>query len=187
MKISYVTGNPGKFENAQKFFTDYNIEVEQLTSKIEEIQSGDSLEIAIDKAKKAFDLENKPLFVNDATWIIPALKGFPGPFMKYINQWFEPVDFIHLMQDKEDRRIILRDSIVYISEEGHKIFIHDHEGWMLDEVASYEYTHPTDVVISLSKNKKSIAEEKANGNFFIEDEDRVWKDFAQWLTAENID
>jgi len=187
MRISYVTGNPGKFENAQKFFAEYDIEVEQITTKIEEIQSGDSLEIAIDKAKKAFEIEKRPLFVNDATWIIPALKGFPGPFMKYVNQWFEPVDFIHLMQGKDDRRIILRDSIVFINEHGHKIFTHDHEGCILDEVATFEYKHPTDVVISLSKNKKSIAEEKASGSFFIEDEDKVWKDFAQWLKTENID
>ena len=182
MKIVYVTGNPGKLENAQKFFAEYDVEVVQITTKIEEIQSGDSLEIAIDKAKKAFEIEKRPLFVNDATWIIPALKGFPGPFMKYVNQWFEPVDFIHLMQDKDDRRIILRDSIVFINEQGHKIFIDDHEGFVLDEVVSFEYKHPTDVVISLSKNRKSIAEEKANGSFFIEDEDKVWKEFADWLS-----
>ena len=187
MKISYLTGNLGKLENAQKFFKEYDIQVEQLTSKIEEIQSGDSLEIAIAKAKNAFAKEQKPLFINDATWIIPALRGFPGPFMKYINQWFEPIDFVHLMQGKDDRRIILRDSIVYIDKEGHTIFTHDHEGVILEEVAQYEYKHPTDVIISLSKSKKSIAEEKGNGNFFIEDEDIVWKKFANWLQTKNID
>jgi non-canonical purine NTP pyrophosphatase (RdgB/HAM1 family) len=187
MKISYVTGNQTKFENAQKFFTEYGIEVEQLALKIDEIQSGDSLEIAIDKAKKAFEVEKKPLFVNDATWIIPALKGFPGPFMKYINQWFEPVDFIHLMQGKDDRRIILRDSIVFINENGHEVFTHNHVGVILEQVALFEYKNPTDVVISLSNSKKSIAEEKAGGSFFIENEDKVWKDFVLWLQKENID
>jgi len=187
MKISYVTTNLGKLENAKNFLKEYNIEVEQLTSKIDEIQSGDSLEIAIDKAEKAFESEKKPLFVNDATWIIPALKGFPGPFMKYINQWFEPIDFIHLMEGKSDRRIILCDSIVYIDDSGRKVFTHDHEGSVLPEVASFEYTHPTDVVISLSKSGKSIAEEKKGGSFFIEDEDKVWTDFAKWLQTKNID
>ncbi|MEX0917051.1 MAG: non-canonical purine NTP pyrophosphatase [Candidatus Paceibacterota bacterium] len=187
MKILYVTGNSGKFGNAQKFFQEYNIDVEQRAVKIEEIQSGDSLEIAIDKAKKAFAIEQKPLFINDATWIIPALKGFPGPFMKYINQWFEPIDFIHLMEGKGDRRIILRDIIIYIDDTCHKVFTHDHEGSVLNEVASYGYKHSTDVVISLSKSGKSIAEEKENKNFFVEDEDKVWRDFVQWLQTNNID
>lgn len=181
MKVSYVTSNPGKFENAKKFFAPYNIEVEQLALKVEEIQSSDSIEIATAKAQSAYNIKKLPLFVNDASWIIPSLKGFPGPFMKYMNQWFEPRDFINLMKDKTDRRIILRDSIVYIDETGYKIFTHDHEGIFLEDVSPFEYQNPSEVVISLSKNHKSIAEEKKNGSSFIEDEDLVWKQFASWL------
>lgn len=183
MKISYVTGNPAKLENAQTFFKDYNVEVDQLPLHIEEIQSGDSLEIARAKAQSAFAIHRQPLFVNDATWIIPVLNGFPGPFMKYINQWFQPLDFVHLMQGKSDRRIILRDSIVFIDESGQKVFTNDHEGEILETVAPFDYRHPTDVVISLSKDRKSIAEARANGQFFIENEDLVWKEFANWLLA----
>lgn len=184
MKISYVTGNPSKFENAQKFFSTYNIDVEQLAIKIDEIQSGDSIEIAAAKAKTAFEIHKQPLFVNDASWIIPSLKGFPGPFMKFINQWFEPGDFVNLMKGKSDRRIILRDCIVYIDETGHRLFTHEHQGIILDEVAMFDYKHPSDVVISLSANHKSIAEEKEKGSFFIEDEDLVWKQFASWLQTK---
>lgn len=184
MKISYVTGNVDKFENAQKFFNQVNIDVEQLPIKVEEIQSGDSLEIAVAKAKAAFAQVKKPLFVNDASWIIPALGGFPGPFMKFVNQWFKPQDFINLMIDKEDRRIILKDSIVYIDDSGHTVFTHEHVGKILNEVAPFEYKNPTDVVVSLSKNHSSIAEEKANGSFFIEDEDAVWNEFATWLQSK---
>ncbi|MBY0309856.1 hypothetical protein K2Q16_01785 [Patescibacteria group bacterium] len=181
MKISYVTGNVGKFENAQKFFTQFNIEVEQLPIKVEEIQSGNSLEIAVAKAEAAYAQVKKPLFVNDASWIIPALGGFPGPFMKFVNQWFKPQDFINLMIDKLDRRIILKDSIVYIDESGHNVFTHEHVGIILNEVAAFEYKNPTDVVVSLSANHSSVAEEKSKGSFFIENEDAVWKEFVTWL------
>ncbi|NCS31866.1 hypothetical protein CO026_00625 [Candidatus Kaiserbacteria bacterium CG_4_9_14_0_2_um_filter_41_32] len=184
MKISYVTGNIGKFENAQKFFNQFNIDVQQLSIKVEEIQSGDSLEIAIAKAEAAYAQVKRPLFVNDASWIIPALGGFPGPFMKFVNQWFKPQDFINLMTDKEDRRIILKDSIVYINESGHTVFTHEHVGEILNEVATFDYKHPTDVVVSLSKDHSSIAEEKSKGGFFIEDEDAVWKEFVTWLQSK---
>lgn len=184
MTISYVTGNVDKFENAKKFFSQYDISVDQLPLKVEEIQSSDSLEIAIAKAEASFAQVKTPLFVNDACWTIPALGGFPGPFMKYVNQWFRPEDFINLMRDKVDRRIILKDSIVYIDETGHTVFTREHTGEILKTPATLEYKHPTDVIISLSKSGLSIAEEKANGSFFIEDEDAVWKELVAWLQSK---
>lgn len=181
MTLNYVTGNERKFSNAQSFFASYDIKVKQLKLDIDEIQSEDALKITTAKARAAYERVRCPLFVNDATWLVPALNGFPGPFMKYINHWFAPEDFIHLMHGKTDRRIILRDTIVYIDEAGDRVFTHDHEGVILEQADQLEYSNPTDVVVSLSKNGTSIAEAKAKGNFFIEDEDRIWREFAEWV------
>ena len=82
MNISYVTGNKNKYENAKKFFEQYNIDVTQQSLSVPETQGSDSIEIATKKAEEAWKQLGKPLFINDATWIIPALKGFPGPYMK---------------------------------------------------------------------------------------------------------
>lgn len=184
MKITYVTGNKNKYENARKFFEQYNIDVDQQPLSIPEVQGSDSIEIATKKAEEAWRQINQPLFINDASWIIPALKGFPGPYMKYINQWFDPIDFIHLMEGKEDRTIILKDVIVYIDATGPTVFTNEHKGKMLKNVASGVYRHPSDAVISLSKTGNSILEETTSGTFFIEDEDKVWKDFAFWLQSK---
>jgi len=181
MSITYVTGNKNKFENAKSYFTSQNIEIEQHMLSLSEIQGNDSVEIAIDKACRAWEKLSQPLFVNDASWIIPALKGFPGPYMKYVNEWFEPADFIHLMEDKEDRRIILKDIIVYVDNDGHRVFTNEHYGTVLEHIADVSYRHPSDVVISLSKNGSSIGEEVKKGTFFIEGEDKVWVEFVNWL------
>lgn len=183
MKITYVTGNKNKYENTKKFFKQYDIDVDQQPLSIPEVQGSDSIEIATKKAEEAWRQLKQPLFINDASWIIPALKGFPGPYMKYINQWFDPIDFIHLMEGKEDRTIILKDVIVYIDEIGLTVFTNEHKGTILKSVTSGTYRHPSDTVISLSKTGNSILEETANGTFFIEDEDRVWKDFAFWIQS----
>ena len=181
MNISYVTGDKNKYENAKKFFEQYNIDVIQHSLSVPEIQGSDSIEIATKKAEEAWKHLGKPLFINDATWIIPALKGFPGPYMKYINQWFEPIDFINLMEGKTDRTIILKDVIVYFDDTGPMVFTNEHRGIVLESVAQGTYRHPSDAIISLSKEGTSILEETAKGTFFIEDEDKVWKDFATWL------
>lgn len=184
MEVAYVTGNKNKYENARKFLAEYSIDVVQEPLTLTEIQSDNCVEIATQKAKEAWAKLGRPLFVNDASWEIPVLGGFPGPYMKYINQWFKPIDFINLMQGKTDRTIILKDVIVYIDRDEPIVFTNEHRGTILEVVTLGEYRHPSDSVISLSKTGASILEEVNNGTFFIEDENRIWKDFASWVCSE---
>lgn len=183
-KLHYITGNKNKFANAKSFFDNYSIELIQSSLSIYEIQSSDSLEVAQSKINQAWGQLQEPLFINDACWIIPALNGFPGPYMKYINNWFSPHDFINLMQGKADRTIILRDTIIYKDSKCSQIFTNNHRGEILTEIYNGESKAPSDVVISLSSNKKSIAEETANKAFFLKGEDKIWIDFANWLKAQ---
>jgi len=180
-KLHYVTGNENKFANAKSFFDYYSIELIQSPLSIYEIQSNDSLEIAQSKINQAWEQLQEPLFINDACWIIPALNGFPGPYMKYINNWFNPQDFIDLMQGKTDRTIILRDTLIYKDSNSLQVFTNDHKGEILTEIYDGKFKAPSDAVVSLSSNKKSIAEETTNKNFFSKGEDKIWIDFVNWL------
>jgi len=176
--INYITGNKFKFEIVKDFLEKHKVKIRQKELPIYEIQSNDPLEITISKAKQAWEIIKEPLFVNDASWLIPALGGFPGAYMKYMNEWLGPDDFLNLMKNKEDRSVILRDTIVYIDETGQNIFTGDHCGEVLEKPYEGNYKYPSDAVISLSKNKKSIAEENEIDNFFT---DGVWFEFADWL------
>ena len=176
--IYYITENKHKFETVRSFFEEQGTEISQKVLPIYEIQSNNGVEIAISKAKQAWDIIKEPLFVNDAFWIIPSLKGFPGPYMKYINDWFEPDDFLKLMNGKADRTIILRDTIVYIDENGQNVFTNDYHGEILENKYEGNYKYPLDAVVSLLRNKKSIAEENGVQKFSTEGS---WADFAAWL------
>lgn len=182
--LHYVTGNQSKFDNAQTFFIPHGITLMQTELDTYEIQGSDAMVIAQSKAQQAWEQIHEPLFINDACWIIPALNGFPGPYMKYINGWFTPSDFINLMQDKSDRTIILRDAIVYVDENGPQVFTNDHKGTILESVFPGKYRNPSDVVVSLSSSGKSLAEELANHSFFLEGEDIVWNNFIAWLQTK---
>lgn len=176
--IHYITENNHKFETVRAFLEKHGIEISQKVLPIYEIQSKDGVEIAKSKAKQAWKTIKEPLFVNDAFWIIPSLKGFPGPYMKYMNDWLEPDDFLKLMNGKTDRTIILRDTIVYIDENGPNVFTNDYYGEILENKYEGDYKYPLDAVASLSKNKKSIAEENGIQKFSTEGS---WADFAKWL------
>lgn len=185
MKINYVTGNQGKFKTAEFMLKDFGVEVEQKPLDITEIQAETIEEVALDKAKKAFDQLKEPLFISDSGWIIPALKGFPGPYMKYINDWFEPEDFLNLMRGKKNRNITLRQVIVYIDNSQTKIFTFDSLGRILDKDTGNS-GRPSDRIVTLSASGRSIAEEKeqTTGGFSLEGEEKLWQDFGNWLKGK---
>ncbi len=183
MKVHYITGNKGKFDDAKILFEKEKFTVIQKELKIDETQDIDSLMVAKNKAKQAWEILGKPLFINDASWSIKALKGFPGPYMKYINQWFTPEDFINLMKNKKDRAVILKDTIVYVDSDTVKTFTKEYSGILLKTPYRGSFKNPSDAVISLSPSKKSIAEEVKSNNIFLQRSDLALKDFIEWLRS----
>ena len=105
--ITFITGNPYKLEEAKSVLKGYGIIVEPLQTNIDEIQHHDPLKITEAKVKSAYEKAGRPVVVNDSSWEIPALGGFPGGYMKDVANWFTAEDFLALMKDKNDRRIYI--------------------------------------------------------------------------------
>ena len=133
MKILCVTSNNTKFNLGQKQLEKYDITLVQTAIEIDEIQGEDVEVIIRDKAKKAYTALNKPVIVTDDSWTIPGLGGFPGPYMKSINHWFTPDDFIRLTKDLADRRIYLNQLVAYQDEIETVIFKSDVPGELSKE------------------------------------------------------
>lgn len=121
--ITFVTGNDRKLASAQIICKSAGIELSSKNVDIDEIQSDDPEAIIRDKATKAFEVcGGKPIVVVDDSWDIPALNGFPGPYMKYMNQWLKPEDFLRLMDGIHDRRIFMHQYLAYQDEDEQVIF-----------------------------------------------------------------
>lgn len=103
-----MTGNKYKFEIAQKVLENSNVELIQQKIETPEIQSSDVEEIASYSAKFAAEKLGKPVALTDAGWYINALNGFPGLFIKYINQWLTSDEILKLMEGKSDRSVLLK-------------------------------------------------------------------------------
>ena len=105
--IYFVTSNRRKFASLKKLLQPLDIDLRRLDYDFDEGRSLDIRSIAEDKlaqAKKAFP--GKHLIVDDRGFFIPALKGFPGPFVKLLLNSFSYPGIIKLMQDETDRRAI---------------------------------------------------------------------------------
>ena len=178
-KISYVSGNKDKFSNASSFMQPLGIELQQEILRLDEIQAESSDSIAQKKVSQAFDLLQKPLFVNDASWHIPALGGFPGPYMKYMVKWLTEEDILNLMRDKADRTIVLSDTIAYKDQDVEKVFVREVKGTLLT-VPEGEPNGPFITrLISFSDDGRSLASVRSSG--FTERETPLWQEFADWI------
>ena len=183
-KIAFITGNPHKLEEAKSVLKDYDITIESLQFDIDEIQHYNPLEITKAKARAAYEKAGYPIVVNDSSWEIPALGGFPGGYMKDVVGWFTAEDFLALMKDKNDRRIILHDVVAYFDGEQLKLFIYDQTGVFINQPRG-EGTSMNQVVSMEDSGGLTIAEEFAlrhDGAEINPSHFQHWQKFGEWFT-----
>jgi XTP/dITP diphosphohydrolase len=129
----FATGNAEKVRDAQHACKDYDVDIVQLKVDIDEIQHHNPLKITEHKAKATYAQVQKPIVVNDSFWSIPALGGFPGGYMKDVNQWFETEDFVNLMKNKDDKTITLTDVNGYYDGKNYRAFKTIRHGRFIDK------------------------------------------------------
>ncbi len=83
--------------------------------------------------------------------------------MKYVNDCFEPEDWLRLMHGIADRRIIMREVLVFINESQQKTLYNDVEGKLLLSPSGVDGVS-SDKVVSFSGDDISIASARDNGN-----------------------
>ncbi|VDL60305.1 unnamed protein product [Hymenolepis diminuta] len=82
--ITYVTGNPNKLrETVQLLGNKYMKFIQQHDVDLPEYQSSSPEEVALLKCKHAASLVGGPVLVEDTCLAFDALKGLPGPYIKW--------------------------------------------------------------------------------------------------------
>lgn len=184
-EIIYATSNIAKFQHADHVCGQFNIQLLQDGLDVPEIQGEDGAEIALDKATKAYAKLNKPVVISDDNWIIPGLNGFPGAYMKSMNHWLGPKDWLRLTKPLADRRIILRQITVYQDRHGQQLFSYDMEGLLLPEARGVsDYAHSS--ITSFDGGKTSNAEHHERGKSAARHRHSVWHDFAEWYNTNHV-
>jgi len=181
--ITYVSGNQAKFLTAQKYFEPLGIDLVQKKLNIVEIQSDKVEDISLDKAKKAFEALKVPLIVNDTSWMIESLGGFPGPYTRYINGWFTLQDWQILFKRYANKPIILGQAVVYIDDNGSKILTHDAIGKILAVPRGSDKWTGFDQVVSMTPSGESLAEVHEKQGYSIDGELPLWEKPSIYLTA----
>ncbi len=130
--ITIVTSNKGKIHSLTHALEGLDVQVESVNLDLLEPQYNTIEEVAKYKAAEAFRLLKKPLIVHDGGLVVPALKGFPGVYTKYISSTLTPQDFVNLMKDKQDKTCYLTQSMIYVDEKGE---LHQFQDKLMGKIA----------------------------------------------------
>jgi XTP/dITP diphosphohydrolase len=114
--LRYVTTNPGKVREAERYLPDGS--VERLDFDYTEIQADELGPIAARGAREAHRRADAPVLVDDAGLFVEGLDGFPGPYSSYVEETLG-VDRVHdIAADLDDRRAAFRCVLGYCDGEG---------------------------------------------------------------------
>lgn len=183
-----ATGNSMKFGIGKTICAEYGIELIQSPVDIDEIQGEDPEKIITRKAQDAYEALDKPVVVSDDSWAIPGLNGFPGAYMKSVNHWFTPEDFVNLTKGLKDRRVFLQQYLAYCDGTNTTVFNHDIPGTLLTE-ARGKSGDPAFKIVALDKdNGLTIAEVYDQGKEHepsrLFDRNDAWHGFGEWYREQ---
>ncbi len=180
-EFTFVTSNEHKLHEAQSTCEPYGITIVQGIADVLEIQGTNPQAIAMSKAEQAFSALGKTVLVNDSSWAIDALKGFPGAYMHDINQWFSPDDFLALMCDRKNRRVALIDTIVQLGHAGCHIFTQQTEGYITDEVRGISGPSSDRIIVLGDRHDRTIAERRESGEVASRGVVELWTKFCKFV------
>jgi len=115
-KVAYfVTSNVHKFQEARRVLSEYKIATAKLRVGAVEIQDDNLKNIAEASVLDAVKTCGLPIFVEDAGLFIEALKGFPGPYSKYVYNTIGTKGILKLMKNIEKRSAHFQSVIAFSS------------------------------------------------------------------------
>ncbi|XP_068621462.1 inosine triphosphate pyrophosphatase [Battus philenor] len=101
--LTFVTGNVKKLEEVRAILgKNFPFEVTSYKLDLPELQ-GEIDEVSIKKCQEAARRLNKPVVVEDTCLCFNALKGLPGPYIKWFLEKLEPEGLPKLLDGWEDK------------------------------------------------------------------------------------
>jgi XTP/dITP diphosphohydrolase len=183
IKPIFVTGNKRKIWQAQESLKSFGTTLETQDISMDEIQSTNPEKIVAAKAKAAFASLGQPVVVNDHSWSIAALHGFPGGYMKDMNAWLTTQDFLNLMKDKQDQSAILTETVAYYDGTILQLFSEQYSGSFISKPRG-QGLFPSERIFIFNGSSKTIAEHIDKNEHARVMDHSAWVLFANWYSGQ---
>lgn len=111
--IYFVSGNPIKYKYFSQEVQIDGVVFEPLKIDVPEIQAHDNKTIAEFAAEWVANKENMAVIKEDVGLYIKGLHNFPGPFLRYAEEWFSAKDMLTMLEDGKDREAYWEFAVSY--------------------------------------------------------------------------
>ena len=180
-KVTMITGNMGKWKIASDIFKKYNVELEHIKIDTPEIQSHDVEEVSKYSAEYASNKLNIPVIKSDVGYYIEELGGFPGPFLRYINDMLDSEDILKMMEGKENRKILLKECLTFSCPNRESVqFINVEEATLAKKAEGEGTTFDRIVIFKNEDHPKSMNTLEENYKHF-EENLKIYDDVAKYI------
>ncbi|MNQ10790.1 dITP/XTP pyrophosphatase [compost metagenome] len=182
-QVVFATGNKRKIHECRKVLDRYNIDVDTISVDVDEIQHHDPAEITKAKARAAYGVANRPVVVQDTSWSIPSLGGFPGGYMKDTADWWQGQDWINIMAPYANRKIICLEHVAYFDGENLHHFQASYECTFVDSPRG-DATKNNSLELVVGKTASETFAEAHDRGMPGSDDSEHWRIFAEWFSAQ---
>ena len=114
-EIYFVSNNLHKYSEIKSMLNDkiIGLDLKFCKQDIIEIQDEKIENIAMEKAKSAYNIVKKPIIIEDDGLFINSLNGFPGQYSKFILKSIGNRGIIRLLKGSSDRSAYFKSIFVY--------------------------------------------------------------------------
>lgn len=115
-KLTYVTGNYGKYISVKETFEKEGIIIDYYTCDLDEPDVNDISIISREKAKESYEKLESPVFVADSGFYIedyPNNPGYPGAFVKRSGVSTNIDNLLEIMKDVSNRNCYFLDCLTF--------------------------------------------------------------------------
>ncbi len=100
-EILIITKNINKWKIASDIFSKYHLILKQKEIETPEIQDYDVVNVSKFSAEYIADKLQSSVIKSDVGYYIEELGGFPGPYVRDINQMLSSEDILKMMEGKK--------------------------------------------------------------------------------------
>lgn len=191
--IVFATTNKGKVASLRRALDNAGLDdvaIEARALEIIEPQASSCEEVAVSKVRQAQKIVDGPVLVDDSSFHISALGGFPGVYAKYMNDTLGAEGVVEFMKDKKDRSAHFEGVLVYRDGTGEHIFCDEPlEGTITTTVHEITHAAPWSALFKIFMPK---GHDKVLGNMSAAEYDQMNMEtknkytlFVDWLKNES--
>ena len=194
MNIVFVTGNYGKYISVKEKFEKYGLSLEHENIDLEEPDINDIEYISHEKARQAYEILKRPVFVVDCGFYIsnyPNNPGYPGAYVKRSGVANDVESLLKDMNGIDNRNCYFLDCLTYYDGKEFRQFFGRSEGTLSTTVGGSDLYQAKSELwkVFIPKNcTKTLAEMSDHERLSRQDDHTSsTEEFITWLKNHNMD